>query len=36
MARLTGIAPDDDAWDDIVATTGEMVDDAWARLDTAE
>jgi len=36
MARLTGMAPDGDEWADIVATTGEMVDDAWAKLDTAE
>ena len=30
--RLLGIAPDDEAWDDIVATTGELVEDAWANL----
>jgi uncharacterized protein (DUF302 family) len=31
-ARLLGIAPDDDEWADIVATTGELVDDAVANL----
>jgi len=36
MARLTGMAPDDDEWADIVATTGEMVEEAWTNLDTAE
>jgi len=36
MARLTGTAPDDGAWADIIASTGALVDDAWARLDAAE
>jgi uncharacterized protein (DUF302 family) len=33
IARLVGMAPDDDAWADIVATTGELVDDLFERLD---
>jgi len=32
VARLIGVAPDDEEWADIVATTGEMVDDAVANL----
>ncbi len=32
VARLVGMAPDDEAWADIVADTGEMVEEAWARL----
>lgn len=35
VARLAGIAPDDDEWADIVADTGELVDEAWANLDAA-
>jgi uncharacterized protein (DUF302 family) len=31
-ARLLGIAPDDEEWADVVATTGELVDEAWANL----
>jgi uncharacterized protein (DUF302 family) len=34
IARLAGIAPDTDAWQDIVDATGEFVEDAWANLDT--
>jgi uncharacterized protein (DUF302 family) len=33
IARLVGMAPDDDAWADIVARTGDLVDEAWANLD---
>jgi uncharacterized protein (DUF302 family) len=33
IARLNGIAPDSEEWADIVAETGEMVDEAWANLD---
>ncbi|MFC7044972.1 DUF302 domain-containing protein [Halobacteriaceae archaeon GCM10025711] len=33
IARLVGIAPDDETWADIVAETGEMVDRAYANLD---
>ena len=33
IARLVGMAPDDDEWADIVAETGEMVEEAWANLD---
>jgi uncharacterized protein (DUF302 family) len=32
IARLVGMAPDDEAWADIVAETGEMVDEAFAAL----
>lgn len=35
VARLVGMAPDDGAWADIVAETGELVDDAWANLAAA-
>ncbi|MFC7139514.1 DUF302 domain-containing protein [Halosimplex aquaticum] len=33
IARLSGMAPDSEEWADIVAETGEMVDEAWANLD---
>ena len=36
IARLAGMAPDDEEWADIVATTGEMVDEAFGTLDTVE
>ena len=36
IARLVGMAPDDDTWADIVAETGEYVDAAMANLDAAE
>jgi hypothetical protein len=29
------MAPDDEEMADIVATTGELVEEAWANLDTA-
>jgi uncharacterized protein (DUF302 family) len=32
IARLVGMAPDDEEWGDIVAETGQMVDDAFAAL----
>jgi uncharacterized protein (DUF302 family) len=32
IARLTGMAPDDETWEEIVADTGEMVDEAYSRL----
>jgi uncharacterized protein (DUF302 family) len=35
-ARLLGMAPDDGTMADIVADTGELVEAAWANLDTAE
>ncbi|WP_135827986.1 DUF302 domain-containing protein [Halorussus halobius] len=35
IARLVGLAPDDDEWADIVAETGELVDEAWSNLDAA-
>jgi uncharacterized protein (DUF302 family) len=33
VARLVGMAPDDDEMADIVATTGELVEEAWSNLD---
>ncbi|SFL02599.1 Uncharacterized conserved protein, DUF302 family [Halogranum rubrum] len=36
IGRLVGLAPDDDAMADIIAQTGELVDEAFANLDTAE
>jgi len=36
VARLVGMAPDDGTMADIVADTGELVEEAWANLDTAE
>jgi uncharacterized protein (DUF302 family) len=35
IARLVGMAPDDEEMADIVATTGEMVEEAWGNLDAA-
>ncbi|WP_435195730.1 DUF302 domain-containing protein [Natronomonas sp. EA1] len=35
LARLAGMAPDDDAWQAIVDQTGEFVEAAWANLDAA-
>jgi uncharacterized protein (DUF302 family) len=35
IARLVGMAPDVDEMADVVATTGELVEEAWANLDTA-
>jgi uncharacterized protein (DUF302 family) len=32
IARLVGMAPDDEAWAEVVAETGEMVEEAWANL----
>jgi uncharacterized protein (DUF302 family) len=32
IARLAGMAPDDEAWADIVADTGEFVDDLFERI----
>lgn len=32
IAHLTGIAPDDEDWAEIVADTGELVDAAWENL----
>jgi len=32
IARLVGMAPDDDEWADIVAETGRMVEEAWSNL----
>jgi uncharacterized protein (DUF302 family) len=34
VARLLGMAEDDETWEDIVATTGELVDEAFANLDS--
>ena len=35
IARLVGMAPDDEEMADIVATTGEMVEEAWSNLETS-
>ena len=35
IARLAGMAPDDDMWEEVVAETGALVDEAFANLDTA-
>jgi uncharacterized protein (DUF302 family) len=35
IARLVGMAPDDEAMAEVVADTGELVEAAWANLDTA-
>jgi len=32
IARLVGMAPDDDEWADIVAETGELVEELFARI----
>ena len=32
IARLVGMAPDDDEWASIVAETGDLVEDAWSNL----
>ncbi|MFB6254279.1 MAG: DUF302 domain-containing protein [Halobacteriaceae archaeon] len=32
IARLVGMAPDSDAWQEIVDETGAMVDEAWEQL----
>jgi uncharacterized protein (DUF302 family) len=36
IARLVGMAPDDEEMADIVAATGEMVEEAWGNLATSE
>ena len=35
VGRLVGIAPDSEEWDDLVAETGTMADEAFANLDAA-
>ena len=35
VARLVGMAPDDETWAGIVDETGDLVDEAWANLDAA-
>ncbi len=35
VARLVGLAPDDEAWADVVERTGELVDEAWSNLEAA-
>ncbi|WP_075938123.1 DUF302 domain-containing protein [Halosegnis longus] len=35
IARLSGIAPDDDTMADIIADTGDLVSEAWEHLDAA-
>jgi uncharacterized protein (DUF302 family) len=34
VARLVGMAPDDDAWAEIVDETGNLVTEAWSNLET--
>ncbi|MEF8813903.1 MAG: DUF302 domain-containing protein [Halovenus sp.] len=34
IARLVGMAPDDEVWADIVADTGDLVDDLFERIET--
>jgi uncharacterized protein (DUF302 family) len=36
IARLVGMAPDDETWDDIVATTGGFVDELFSTLRESE
>jgi uncharacterized protein (DUF302 family) len=36
IARLVGMAPDDETMADIIADTGELVDEAFSNLDAAE
>lgn len=36
VARLLGLAPDDEVWGAIVEDTGELVEEAFDRLDTIE
>jgi uncharacterized protein (DUF302 family) len=36
IARLVGMAPDDDAMADIIADTGELVDEAFGNLDAED
>ncbi|WP_049928486.1 DUF302 domain-containing protein [Halopiger goleimassiliensis] len=36
IARLLGIAPDNDAWADIVDTTGDLTEEAFERFDSVE
>ncbi|WP_439025577.1 DUF302 domain-containing protein [Haloarchaeobius sp. DT45] len=33
IARLLGMAPDDETWDELVSDTGELVDQAWANVE---
>ncbi|WP_232687444.1 DUF302 domain-containing protein [Halobacterium zhouii] len=36
IARLVGMAPDDEEWDDIVTETGEFVEEAFENLESEE
>ena len=36
IARLLGMAPDNEAWDDIIDTTGELVEETFERFDAVE
>jgi uncharacterized protein (DUF302 family) len=36
IARLVGMAPDDETMADIVADTGELVEEAWSNLDVED
>ncbi|WP_049921233.1 DUF302 domain-containing protein [Halopiger djelfimassiliensis] len=36
IARLLGMAPDNDRWDEIVETTGDLTEEAFDRFDSVE
>ena len=36
VARLLGTAPDNEAWDDIIDTTGELTEEAFERFDSVD
>ena len=36
VARLLGTAPDNEAWDDILDTTGELTEEAFERFDSVD
>jgi uncharacterized protein (DUF302 family) len=36
LARLAGMAPDDEAMADIIDDTGDLVEGAWSNLDTVD
>ncbi|WP_267642542.1 DUF302 domain-containing protein [Haloarchaeobius amylolyticus] len=33
IARLLGMAPDDETWEELVSDTGELVEQAWANVE---
>ncbi len=36
IARLLGMAPDNEAWDDIIDTTGDLTEETFEKLDSVE